>query len=98
MPEVSNLVFARRASAKVEKRQTVTQFGVTETAHDEGLDCDKDGAPGRSRTYNPQIRSLMLYPLSYGRGLMRMAAEEKGTALPLKIYMSGFRGTRRRSI
>ena len=25
------------------------------------------GAPGRSRTYNPQIRSLMLYPLSYQR-------------------------------
>lgn len=25
------------------------------------------GAPGGSRTPNPQIRSLMLYPLSYGR-------------------------------
>jgi hypothetical protein len=25
------------------------------------------GAPGRARTCNPQIRSLVLYPLSYGR-------------------------------
>ncbi len=25
------------------------------------------GAPDRSRTCNPQIRSLVLYPLSYGR-------------------------------
>lgn len=35
------------------------------------LDLDRiielDGAPGGSRTPNPQIRSLMLYPLSYGR-------------------------------
>ena len=26
------------------------------------------GAPGTARTCNPQIRSLVLYPLSYGRG------------------------------
>jgi hypothetical protein len=25
------------------------------------------GAPGTARTCNPQIRSLVLYPLSYGR-------------------------------
>ena len=27
----------------------------------------KGGTPGGTRTPNPQIRSLMLYPLSYGR-------------------------------
>ena len=26
-----------------------------------------NGAPGTARTCNPQIRSLVLYPLSYGR-------------------------------
>ena len=30
-------------------------------------DIDKFGAPGKTRTPNPQIRSLVLYPLSYGR-------------------------------
>jgi hypothetical protein len=34
------------------------------------------GAPGRARTCNPQIRSLVLYPLSYGR----LAAVHKGRA------------------
>jgi hypothetical protein len=28
---------------------------------------DDGGAPGTARTCNPQIRSLVLYPLSYGR-------------------------------
>jgi hypothetical protein len=38
--------------------------------------CRDYGAPGRSRTYNPQIRSLMLYPLSYGRTLLGVARKE----------------------
>ena len=29
--------------------------------------ADEDGAPGRNRTCNLEIRSLVLYPLSYGR-------------------------------
>ena len=44
---------------------------------------DFDGAPGRARTCNPQIRSLVLYPLSYGRG----AAASGGVRPP---HYSGF--------
>ena len=36
-------------------------------AFDLNLIIEWGGAPGGSRTPNPQIRSLMLYPLSYGR-------------------------------
>jgi hypothetical protein len=40
-----------------------------------GLALTDYGAPGRSRTYNPQIRSLMLYPLSYGRTVSGIGCE-----------------------
>lgn len=29
------------------------------------------GAPGRTRTYNPLVRSQVLYPLSYGRAYLK---------------------------
>jgi hypothetical protein len=52
----------------------------------------ENGAPGRSRTYNPQIRSLMLYPLSYGR-LKREtdATEGRGNCASFKNIHDEFR-------
>src|SRR5262245_39201259 len=37
----------------------------------------KSGAPGGNRTPNLQIRSLVLYPLSYGRGALGFSCEAR---------------------
>jgi hypothetical protein len=35
-----------------------------------------DGAPGGIRTHDPQLRKLVLYPLSYGRTMCDLAERE----------------------
>ena len=35
-----------------------------------------NGAPGGIRTHDPQLRKLVLYPLSYGRSMCDLAERE----------------------
>ena len=56
--------------------------------HENKLESYQDGALGRTRTSNPQIRSLVLYPLSYqrvGRAPIRRASDVPCSRIGLKL-------------
>ena len=48
-----------------------------------------DGAPGGIRTHDPQLRKLVLYPLSYGRTWNRNMAEREGFEPSMQVTPHG---------